>query len=36
MRPEGGRDALLGRIDSDSRYAALLKRVGMPPVTKDD
>ena len=30
------RDALLARLESDPRYPALLKRVGMPPVSKDD
>ena len=30
------RDALLPGVESDPRYAALLKRVGMPPVSKDD
>jgi tetratricopeptide (TPR) repeat protein len=30
------RDALLANIESDPRYAVLLKRVGMPPVTQDD
>jgi len=30
------RDALLARLETDPRYPALLRRVGMPPVTKDD
>jgi hypothetical protein len=30
------RDFLLAPIVSDPRYAALLKRLGMPPVPKDD
>jgi TolB-like protein/Tfp pilus assembly protein PilF len=30
------RDPLLARLESDPRYPALLKRVGMPPVSKDD
>ena len=30
------RDALLTRLEPDARYPALLKSVGMPPVTKDD
>jgi TolB-like protein len=30
------RDALLTRLEADPRYPALLKRVGMPAVSKDD
>jgi len=30
------RDALLARLEGDPRYPALLRRVGMPPVPKDD
>jgi TolB-like protein/Tfp pilus assembly protein PilF len=30
------RDALFSRLEADPRYAALLKRVNMPPVAKDD
>ena len=30
------RDPLLTRLEGDPRYGALLKRVGMPPVTQDD
>jgi TolB-like protein/cytochrome c-type biogenesis protein CcmH/NrfG len=30
------RDALLARLETDPRYPALLKRLGMPPVSKDD
>jgi len=30
------RDALLARLEGDPRYGALLRRVGMPPVPKDD